>query len=144
MGLNPLGEIPSGVLVVVDSAPIIYFLEGHRALASRFSKVFERAAGGDLGVAISAITLAEVISGPLGAGNEILAEAYRSALTQGQGWSVVPVTEEVALAAARFRIRYRLKLPDAIQLATVVTSGAYALVTHDRDFTAVEDVRVLM
>lgn len=144
MGLSALSEIPSGALVVVDSAPIIYYLEGHRTLAPRFGEVFERAAGGDLGIAISTITLAEVVSGPLAAGNEILAEAYRSALTEGQGWSVVPVTEEVALAAARFRVRYRLKLPDAIQLATVVTCGAHALITHDRDFNAVEDVRVLM
>ena len=143
MGLAPLAGVPSGALVVVDSAPIIYFLEGHRTLAPRFADVFERAAAGDLAIAISTITLAEVVSGPLSAANEILAEAYRSALTEGQGWSVVPVTEAVALAAARFRVRYRLRLPDAIQLATVATSGAYALITHDRDFSAVVDIKVL-
>jgi len=45
--------------------------------------------------------------------------------------------------AARFRAKHRLKLPDAIQLATVVEVGAYALVTHDRDFRRVKDVRVI-
>ncbi len=143
MGLAPFSEIPLGSLVVVDAAPIIYFLEGHRTLAPRYAALFELAASGGLGIAVSAITLAEVVSGPLGRGNEVLAETYRAALTESQGWSVVPVTEQVAMAAARFRARYRLKLPDAIQLATVVTTGAHALVTHDRDFRRVADVRVL-
>ena len=128
---------------MVDSAPIIYFLEGHRTLAPRFGEVFERAAAGDLSIVISTISLAEVVAGPLAAGNDVLAETYRAALTHGQGWSVLPVTEDVALTAARFRVRYRLKLPDAIQLATVVTSGAHALITYDRDFSSVSDVRVL-
>ena len=143
MGLAPLPPIPAGALVVVDTAPIVYFLEDHRTLAPRFSDLFERAAAGDLGIAISTITLAQVISGPLAAGNEVLVETYRTALTEGHGWTVVPVTEQVAVAAARFRAKYRLKLPDAIQLATVVTTGAHALVTHDRDFRAVKDVKVL-
>jgi len=143
MGVDAAAAIPSGSLVVVDSAPIIYFLEDHRTLAPRFAALFERAAAGDIGIAISAITLAEVLAGPLVAGNEVLAETYRTALTHGKGWSVVPVTEQIAVGAARFRARYRLKLPDALQLATVLAVGAYALVTYDRDFRSVRDVKVI-
>jgi predicted nucleic acid-binding protein len=143
MGVDLSAAIPSGSLVVIDSAPIIYFLEDHRRLAPRFAALFERAAAGDIGIAISAITLAEVLTGPLGAGNEVLAETYRTALTQGQGWSVVPITEQIAVNAARFRARYRLKLPDALQVATVLATGAYALITHDREFRTVRDVRVM-
>ena len=143
MGLDPFAEIPVGALVVVDSAPIIYFLEDHRTLAPRFAALFERTAAGDLGIAISAITLAEVLAGPIASGNEVLAETYRAALTQAQGWSVVPVTEQIAVAAARFRTKHRLRLPDAIQLATAVGTGAYALVSHDRDFRNVRDVRII-
>jgi predicted nucleic acid-binding protein len=143
MGVDLSAAIPSGSLVVIDSAPIIYFLEDHRTLAPRFAPLFERASAGDIDIAIAAITLAEVLTGPLGAGNEVLAETYRTALTQGQGWSVVPETEQIAVNAARFRARYRLKLPDALQVATVLATGAYALITHDRDFRTVRDVRVM-
>jgi len=76
MGVDAAAAIPSGSLVVVDSAPIIYFLEDHRTLAPRFAALFERAAAGDIGIAISAITLAEVLAGPLVAGNEVLAETF--------------------------------------------------------------------
>jgi predicted nucleic acid-binding protein len=141
--IDPLVAIPTGALVVVDSAPVIYFLENHRTLAQRFAALFERASIGDIGIVVSAITLAEVLSGPLSAGNEVLAETYRTALTSSEGWNLAPVTEQIAITAARFRAKYRLKLPDAIQLSTVVSTGAYALVTHDRDFRAVTGVRVL-
>ena len=53
------------------------------------------------------------------------------------------ITEQIAVGAARFRARYRLKLPDALQLATVLAVGAYALVTYDRDFRSVRDVKVI-
>ncbi len=141
--IDPLAAIPTGALVVVDSAPVIYFLENHRTLAQRFSPLFERASAGDIGIVVSAIMLAEVLSGPLSASNEVLAETYRVALTSSAGWNLAPVTEHIATTAARFRAKYRLKLPDAIQLSTVVSTGAYALVTHARDFRAVTDVMVI-
>ncbi|MCC7547245.1 MAG: type II toxin-antitoxin system VapC family toxin [Burkholderiales bacterium] len=109
----------------------------------RFAGFFQRAASGEVAIALSAITLVEVLAGPIGRENEVLAETYRAALTKGAGWTVMPVSEEIAIAAARFRARHRLRLPDAIQLATVVVSGAFALVTHDRDFRMVRDVRVI-
>jgi predicted nucleic acid-binding protein len=37
-----------------------------------------------------------------------------------------------------------LKLPDAIQLATALDIGAAAFVTHDRDFSQVTGVQILM
>jgi predicted nucleic acid-binding protein len=45
--------------------------------------------------------------------------------------------------AARFRLRYRLKLPDAFQLAACILAGCDVLVTHDRDFRRVSEVKIL-
>ena len=76
MALTPLGELPSNARVTVDSAPIIYFLEDHPKLAARFAPVFDAAAQGALSIFVSTITVAEVVAGPLKAGNEILAAQY--------------------------------------------------------------------
>jgi predicted nucleic acid-binding protein len=46
--------------------------------------------------------------------------------------------------AVHFRMQYRLRLPDAVQLASALQIGAVALVTHDRDFSAVQGLPVLM
>ena len=58
--------------------------------------------------------------------------------------AIHPLSASIAVQAARLRHRYRLRLPDAIQLATALEINAHALVTHDRDFSGVEDVRILM
>jgi len=135
--------IPEGAIVTVDSAPIIHFLDGHPVLAERFADLFAAAQAGRIAIVISAITVSEVLAGPLKHGREALAMRYRAALTSSPGWSVVDVNADVAETAARLRSRYRLKLPDALQLATALRSGSFALVTHDRDFESVDAIRIL-
>jgi len=143
MALAPLGELPSGARVTVDAAPIIYFLEDHPRLAARFAPIFEAAAEGALSIFVSAITLAEVVAGPLKAGNDILAAQCYEALRGPENWEIVPVSEEIALLAARIRAVRKLRLPDAIQVATGVVTGSVALVTHDVDFSRVQEIRII-
>jgi predicted nucleic acid-binding protein len=91
-------------------------------------------------LAVTTVTLAEVLTGPLSAGDEVLAERYRSTL---KSWFVVDFDAEIAESAARLRSALKLKLADAVQAASALAIGADALVTHDRDFSAVRDLRVL-
>ena len=56
---------------------------------------------------------------------------------------VQELTADLSLMAARIRIRYRLKLPDAIQVATAVHTGSAVLVTHDRDFREVDEIKII-
>jgi predicted nucleic acid-binding protein len=131
--------LPDGALVALDSAPIIYVLEGH-ALAARFRPLFERQAAGTLLFSISTLTIAEVMSGPLRAGQDVQAKRYRALL---ESWKVVELSADVAEDAARFRARLRLKLPDAIQVASAIAAGADALATHDRDFSRVKELPII-
>jgi predicted nucleic acid-binding protein len=55
----------------------------------------------------------------------------------------MPLDAELAVEAARVRAAYRLKLPDAIQVATAIRAGAAALVTHDRALRRVRGLRVV-
>jgi hypothetical protein len=78
--LDGLGERP---IVAVDTAPIIYWLEGRPRFADRFATVFSAVESGAATIVISTVTLAEVLAGPLRAGNELLTGQYREALTRG-------------------------------------------------------------
>jgi predicted nucleic acid-binding protein len=133
-------KLPVGALLLIDSAPIIYTLEANPQFAARFTPVFQRHANGELLIAITTITIAEVLTGPLKAGEEALAKRYRNVL---EAWQVVELNAEIAESAARLRARYGLKLPDAIQLASALAINADALITHDRDFSKVRGLRVL-
>ena len=62
--------LPNGALLLVDSAPIIYTLETRPKFAARYKPMFARHAAGELLLAVTTITIAEVLTGPLGAGEE--------------------------------------------------------------------------
>jgi predicted nucleic acid-binding protein len=134
------GGLPAGATVLVDTAPFIYLLEAHPQFADQFTGLFEAAQRRDVHIALSTITLAEVLTGPFKAGQAALAKRYEKALSQ---YNVIPVSASIAVLAAQLRVTYRLKLPDAIQLATALDIGAAALVTHDRDFSHVTGIDIL-
>lgn len=133
--------LPRRGRILIDSAPIVYFLEDHPEFGPRFADVFGRAEAGNYELVISTVSLAEVLTGPLRMGNEQLADHYREALTAPPTWLVADLTPEIAHRAARIRSRTRLRLPDAVQVATALETSSIALVTHDRDFRALDSAQ---
>jgi predicted nucleic acid-binding protein len=112
--------LPTGSKVFVDTAPFIYLLESHPRLADQFAGLFEAAAKGTLSIALSTVTLAELLTGPYKAGQIALAKRFEKALCQ---YEVVPISVPIAALAAQLRVQYRLKLHDALQLATALDIG---------------------
>jgi predicted nucleic acid-binding protein len=135
-----LADLPEHALLVVDSAPIIYVLEGHAKHRRRFEPLFSAHAKGAVRLAVTTIAIAEVLTGPLRAGDEALARRYRAVL---QSWQVVDLNAEIAETAARLRATLGLKLADAVQAASAAAINAHALVTHDRDFSRLASLRVI-
>jgi predicted nucleic acid-binding protein len=134
------GDLPQGALLLVDSAPIIYILEDHPKLAPRFRLLFEAHAAGRLRFTVTTITIAEVLAGPIRAGDDALARRYRAIL---ESWRPVALDVDIAESAARLRASLGLKLADAVQTASALAVNAAALVTHDRDFSRVRSLRIL-
>jgi len=135
-----LSNLPEQALLLLDAAPIIYFLEDHPKFGPRFQLLFEEHAKGRVRFAVTTITITEVLAGPLGAGDESLVRRYRNIF---ESWQVVPLDAEIAESAARIRAAFRLKLADAVQVASALAVNADALVTHDRDFSNVQSLRVI-
>lgn len=133
-------DLPDEALLLMDSAPIIYVLEDHARFGSRFKPLFEAQAAGRLRFAVTTITVAEVLMGPLQAADEALARRYRAVL---ESWQPVALDVDIAESAARLRASLRLKLADAVQAASALAINAAALVTHDRDFSRVRALRII-
>lgn len=140
--MDPLNaaDLPDGALLLVDSSPIIYVLEQHPKLATRFMAVFEAQASGRLKFAVTSVAIAEVLTGPLQSGDEVLARRYRAVL---ESWNVIPLDVEIAESAARLRASFGLKLPDAVHAASALAVHAAGLVTHNRDFSRIGSLRVI-
>jgi predicted nucleic acid-binding protein len=135
-----IDDLPQGTLLLIDSAPIIYVLEDHPELAPRFKPLFEAHAAGRLRFAVTAIAIAEVLTGPLRAGDDALARRYRATF---ESWRPVTLDVDIAESAARLRASLKLSLADAVQAASALAINAAALVTHDRDFSRLHSLRIL-
>lgn len=140
MGPLDLSGLPERALLLLDSAPIIYVLEGHPRLGARFRPVFEAHGAGEVRFAVTTLAVTEVLTGPLQRGDEALARRYRAVL---ESWQVVDLDADIAEGAARLRATLRLRLADAVQAASALALDAAALVTHDRDFSRVRSLRVI-
>lgn len=140
MGPLEFADLPEGALLLIDSSPIIYFLEDHTELAPRFRPLFEAHAVGRLRFAVTTITIAEVLTGPLRASDDALARRYRTIL---ESWQPIPLDLDIAESAARLRASLRLSLADAVQVASALAINATALVTRDRDFSRVRALRII-
>jgi predicted nucleic acid-binding protein len=135
-----LDGLPEQALLLMDSVPIIYVLEGHPILGRRFRPIFEAHAAGRLRFAMTTIIVAEILTGPLQAAEDALARRYRAILGS---WQLVALDIDIAESAARLRASLRLKLADAVQAASALAINAAVLVTHDRDFSRVASLRVI-
>ena len=91
-------DLPKEALLLIDSAPIIYVLEDHPQFGPRFAPLFATHAEARLRFAVTTITVAEVLGGPLRARDDALAQRYRIVL---QSWRLVPLDLDIAASAAQ-------------------------------------------
>ena len=126
-------------LVVLDASALIALLDPNDALHAAARLEFNQFAGEDLAVPASA--LAETLVAPARSGK--LEEAKRQ--IQALDLRIADQGEAVAVEAARLRSRHRrLRLPDALVLATAEVLGAKVLLTGDANWKAIaKRVRVI-
>lgn len=101
----------------------------------------------DLGKMIavtSALSLAEVMVAPLARDDAALGNAYLELLRPDGALDVVPVSHGVLLEAARLRSLTRMKLPDAIHVATAITSDCTVFISADRGIRLPGEMRRLV
>lgn len=93
----------------------------------------------------SMLTLSETLVVPLRFGQEATVQSYRSLLGGGfAGIQVRTVDAEALEAAARLRARHpRLRLPDAVHLATAQLADVGWFVTNDTRLPAVAGLRIV-
>jgi len=117
---------------IVDSSGWLeYFADGPN------SSFFSRPLAKTSDLVVPSITIYEVFKVVLRQRGE--SEALQAVALMQQG-SVVDLTEEISILAARVSIEYRLPMADSIILATSRVHGAI-IWTQDSDFEEIEGVQ---
>jgi predicted nucleic acid-binding protein len=125
-------------LALLDSSIVIGALNRHDALHEAASRAV-RAERERHALAISALTYAEILVGPLRAGGRAVAVVERFAAQV----RIVDLSPDIARLAAELRAARGLKLPDAVIVATGLRLGADVILTADAGWKGIEKVAVV-
>lgn len=134
----------AGKKIFLDTAPLIYFIEGNSVHQQILTKLFEMNDKGAFVFITSTITLLEVLVKPLQEGQTKIAKKYKEILTQATGIELLETTSAIAEQAAQLRAKYKLKTPDSIQLATSLQNDADFFLTNDTRLKVVTEVNSII
>jgi len=127
-------------IIFLDTAPLIYFIEGNSQYQTNLKQIFEANDKGDFAFVTSSITLLEVLVKPLKEGQLELANQYKRILTTAAGIRITDVTNDLAVRAAELRAKYNLRTPDAIQVAAAIENKADYFLTNDTRLKAITEI----
>ncbi len=130
--------------IVIDTSPIIYYMEEDTKYLDILEKFFTRVDNGEIEGIVSVITLLETLVRPLKEKDSVLAGNYRRILTESRNIELVDITPEIATKAAEIRSKYGTLLPDAIQAAVTMNHKADFLLTNDKGFSRIKEISPLM
>lgn len=128
----------------LDTPPFIYFVERHPAYLNIVREIFRRVDSMAIAGYSSVITLTEVLAQPKRAHNSEVEDEYRDLLLHSRNFNLIPIDYSIAEIAADLRARYRLRTPDALQLAATINIGCEVFLTNDAALQRVTELRVLV
>jgi len=123
--------------VALDSNCFIYLIEGS-AYAEPLIELFQQIEHGEVEAVTSVLTYTEVLTGAYHMNDTRIIEEYRTTLRHFPHLRFRNMDLPIADLAAQYRTKYRLKTPDAIQIATAVIEEADVFVTNDQDYKNVD------
>ncbi len=128
----------------IDTSIFIYFVEQHPVYQPLCDPLFESIEKGTVKASTSTLTLMETLVQPYRRKLDDLVLKFYSLLTTYPNIIWIDLTIDVADTAARLRAEYRLKTPDAIQLASAISSGANGFICNDAAFKKTKEIDCLM
>ena len=134
-----------GRTVYFDTNIFIFAVEGLAEVETQIKSLLDALAAREITVVTSELTLAEVLVKPLRDGNTALQETYGRLLHATAVFQLIPIQRDILRAAAVLRATTKLKLPDAIHLATSDFTACDSFLTGDLSFrsTRATNIKIL-
>jgi len=130
-------------LVFLDTAPLIYFIEGHSQYQKKLKRLFALNDAGYFKFLSSPITLLEVLVKPLKEGENKIVEQYKRILINAEGIDIFDITIPITIKAAEIRAKYNLHTPDTLQIATAIERQAEYFLTNDLRLKSVTEIKII-
>lgn len=135
--------------IYIDSSPFIYFIERIPKYLPVVKQIFSEISYGNIWGLSSYLTLIEVLVTPLKKGATEIASEYKEFMLNSTSIKMIPLDDKVAERAAGLRAKYdgngfKLKTPDAIQIATAILNDADIFLTNDSRLKNVQEIKIIV
>ena len=132
-------------IVALDTAIFIYHFEKSKTYFKLTKEIFSRLdENQDFSAITSILTLLEVSVKPIEDSRNDLLKEYSDKLLYDNKLTTLMIQSDIAIKAAELRAKYRLRTPDAIQIATSIIGKAGAFITNDIALKKVKEIEVLI
>lgn len=129
--------------VFIDTAPIIYFAEGHPQFGQLLKTIFSYFHFNECQIYSSVIALMEVLPKPVQVGNKKLMDQFIRLLKNRKDFYLLDISREIAITAGELRGRYPfLKSMDALQIAAAMEKNVDIFLTNDLKLKQVKNINV--
>ena len=133
-----------GRRVYLDANAFIYVQEHHPTFGPALEAIFAHIDARSLEAVTSELTLAECLVKPIAERDAALVELYHRTLRSSSSLAVVPIYRHILVKGAELRASYPIRLPDAIHVATAITTGCTSLLTNDSKLQSLHELRVIV
>ena len=136
-------ELTNIKTIFLDTAPIIYFIEGHPRFGEAVAGIVALFQSGRCAAYSSTVTLTEVLPVPVKLRKKDLAKKFVDFLLHGINFNMLPISAEIAIRAGNLRGKYEaLRSIDAIQIAAAMEVRADVFLTNDKRLQQVKELAV--
>ncbi|MBI3583637.1 MAG: type II toxin-antitoxin system VapC family toxin [Nitrospinae bacterium] len=133
-----------GKIVGLDTMLFIYHIEDNPKYAAITERLFDTIEHGSCKAVTSILTLIELLIKPKREGNLIAVGDYRDMILTFPNLMVMDVNLRVSDIASDMRAKYRIRVPDAIQIASAIVGGSQSFITNDEGLKKVKDVNIIL
>jgi len=121
-----------GKNIYLDTAPIIYYIDGNKEYDRFVNNLFLLNQDGKVQFLSSTLTLLELLVLPLRRNRADLVAQYETIITNSDHIQLINLDAKISRKAAEIRAMYNYKTPDSIQIATALISNSEIFLTNDK------------
>ena len=130
-------------ILALDTCIWIYHLEDHPRYRSLTGALLAEVEAGRYQAVVSEISLLELLVQPFRLDLPDVADEYETLLDHFPNLSIIPISREIILQAASLRAAYNFRSPDALIIATGILHGATLLLTNDKKWKKMQEIKAV-
>ncbi len=123
----------NGIRISLDTNVILNVINKEELFFDSSRQLLDKISDGELEGVISTVVLSEVLTGFYMNNDIKSSKIFKESLIESRTFIIMPVDTQIADLAAKIRSKDKIKLPDAIILATAILSKSTYLVSSDAD-----------